>query len=131
MLGSDNLPAEPGLLVQILPNEEVDDQELLDLTTQLREDLLDLDVFAVEPITDVKAPDHSKGAVAAVGGWLAVNLGREALRVVVSRIVAWASRSNSTIEIIHGTDVLRVTAVSQEQQNRLIDDWIRRQATIA
>jgi hypothetical protein len=117
------------LVVQVLSAPDSDEEELAELTTLLRADLLELDVAAVDPVAQGQAPDQAKGAVAAVAGWLTVNLGREALRAVVGRVAAWAARSNSTVEITLGGDVLKVTGVSPDQQNRLIDEWIRRQAS--
>jgi hypothetical protein len=82
----------------------------------------------VEPVSSNNAPPGSKGAVAAVGGWLAVNLGPAALRGVVGRLVAWATANGRTVEISVAGDVLKVTGINEDQQNRLIDEWLTRQA---
>ena len=126
MSGYGGTSSDADLLVQVLPPAETDDDELTELALLLRDDLLDLEVSAVEPVTEGPAPGGSKGAVATVAGWLAVRLGPEALRMVVSRIVAWASRSNASVEVSLGGDVLKVTGVSRAQQDRLIEDWISR-----
>lgn len=119
---------QPPLLVQVQPAPGVDDEALEDLAGLLREDLLlALDVNAVDPVTAAGAPEQSKGALAVVAGWLSVNLGREALRAVVSRIGAWAAQSHSTVEVSLGGDVLKLTGASRDQQNRVIDEWLRRQ----
>jgi hypothetical protein len=82
-------------------------------------------VQAAEP------PAGSKGGLAAIGGWLAVNLGPAALRSVVHRIAGWATQNDKTVEIRLGEDVLKVTGVSQDQQDRLINEWLNRQAASA
>ena len=123
MSGYGEMGPAGDLLVQVLPSADADDDELALL---LRDDLLDLEVSAVEPVTEGPTPDGSKGVVAAVAGWLAVKLGPEALRVVIDRITSWASRSNTSVELSLGGDVLKVTGVSRAQQDRLIEDWISR-----
>ena len=120
------LTANDPLLVHVLPRPDGDDEELAELTALLREEVAALDVAAVEPVTEEQPPESSKGIAAVIGGWLAVNLGREALRAVVARVTAWATQANLTVELSVGGDVLKVSGISREQQNRLIDDWIDR-----
>ncbi len=106
-----------------------DDRELAELTHLLREDLLDLDVQAVDAVPSGRdAPDLSKGVLEVVGGWLAVNLGPEVLRTVVARVSTWASRNSRSVELSLGGDVLKLTGVTSAQQERLIDEWLARQA---
>lgn len=120
-----NSPIRPAeVYLQIQPSPDRDDLELTELAALLRADLLDLDLAAVEPVYPNQAPEGSKGPVAAVAGWLSVNLGREALRAVANRVAAWASRSNSTVELTLGGDVLILRGVTSEQQNRLIDVFV-------
>jgi hypothetical protein len=115
-----------GLVVRVQPLPGGDDEEMAERTSGLRMDLLDLDVAQVEPVTE-PAPESSKGGMAAVGGWLAVNLGSAALRAVIARVAAWAARTNSTVELSLGGDVLKVTGLDRDQQQRLIDEWLARQ----
>ena len=116
------------LLVQVSSSPDGDAEELAEMVARLREDLLELDVRAAEPMLEARAPDSSKGALAAVGGWLVVTLGPEALRTVIHRVAAWATRTNSTVEISLGGDVLKVTGLDRDQQNLLINEWLNRQA---
>ena len=89
---------EDDVLVKVSPSG-TDAEDLAELTRLLRDDLLDLDVLAVEPVPSGQdAPEDSKGVLELVAGWLAVNLGPEALRVVVSRVAGWAARNDRTVE---------------------------------
>jgi hypothetical protein len=115
------------VLLHVLSAPDGDAEELAAMTASLLDELLDLDIAAAEPVYG-DAPVGSKGALAAVGGWLVVNLGPAALRSVVRRLVAWAAHNDRTVEISVAGDVLKVTGVNEEQQNRLIDEWLTRQA---
>ena len=115
------------LLVQVSSLPDGDAEELSEMVAQLREELLELSVDAAEPLREDAAPDSSKGALAAVGGWLVVTLGPEALRTVIHRVAAWATRTNSTVEISLGGDVLKVTGLDRDQQKLLIEEWLTRQ----
>ena len=119
---------EDDVLVKVSPSG-TDAEDLAELTRLLRDDLLDLDVLAVEPVPSGQdAPEDSKGVLELVAGWLAVNLGPEALRVVVSRVAGWAARNDRTVEVTMAGDVLKLTGVTSQQQDRLIDEWLARQA---
>ena len=127
MRGDRGVASEP-LIVGLLPSSDSDAEELADLAELLRDDLLNLDVDSVQPLTADEVPEQAKGAVAVVAGWLAVNLGTEALRAVVSRVVAFATQHGKTIELTLGHDTLKVSGLSRQQQDRLIDEWLARQA---
>ncbi len=64
-----------GLVVQVYPAPDDDASELAELAGLLRGELLDLDVSAVDRLPEEAVPLGAKG-VAAVAGWLAVQLGR-------------------------------------------------------
>jgi hypothetical protein len=57
------------VLVQVLASPEDDDQELDDLASLLRDELLELDVSGVDRVEAGDLPDRSKGVLATVGGW--------------------------------------------------------------
>jgi hypothetical protein len=115
------------LTVQVWPEPGGDDEELADLTARLRGELLDVDVDAVESLTEADAPEWAKGLGALVG-WLAVRLSWTRAREVISAAREWAGRNNRVIEVSYGGDSLKVTGVTSEQQERLIDDWLARHA---
>jgi hypothetical protein len=118
------------LVVQVLPPDGSDAQELEELTALLRGELLDLDVAAADPMTAEHGPEDAKGALAEIGGWLAVHLGPATLRGVVSTLAAWAGRNNKTVEISFGDgDLLKLSGVTASQQEKIIDEWIARHAS--
>ena len=114
-----------GLVLQVHPRPPEDAGELAELTGLLRGELLDLDVIAVEPIPDEDLPAGAKG-VAAVAGWLAVQLDPEALRRVLTKVADWVARNDRGVEVSYGGDTLKLTRVTREQQERIIDDWLAR-----
>ena len=119
------------VLVQVMATVDGGPEEVMDAAVLLQEDLLDLDVTSVAPLRRGEMPDGSKGGLAEVAGWLAINLGPAALRVIVNRVVTWATQSGNSVEISIGGDVLKVSGVSDIQQERLIDDWLARHPAIA
>lgn len=116
-----------GLVLQVVLGPDDDAGELAELSGLLRSELLDLDVAAVEQLTDGAVPAGVKG-VAAVAGWLAVQLGPEALRAVLAKVADWAARNDRGVEVTYGGDTLKLTRVTREQQEKIIDDWLARHA---
>jgi len=114
-----------GLVVRVHPVPDEDAGELAELTGLLRGELLDLNVAAVERPAEGAVPAGAKG-VAAVAGWLAVQLGPEALRAVLAKIADWAARNDRGLEVTYGGDTLKLTRITREQQETIIDDWLAR-----
>ena len=109
-----------------------DADRLEDLALLLRQDLLALDVNAVEPDRAGTAPEGTRGALAAIAGVLVVSLQPtvQVIGAVVATVRAWMGRSGQrSVKIEIGGDVLELTGTSDEVQKRLVDDWIRRHAT--
>ncbi len=90
-----------GLVLQVCPSPEDDAGELADLARLLRGELLDLDVSAIDRLPDEAVPPGAKG-LAAIAGWLAVQLGPEALRAVLAKVADWATRNNRAVEVSYG-----------------------------
>ena len=126
-----NSRADDVLRVQVLPGDDDADQ-LDELTLLLREELLELDVAAVEPLAQESAPEDAKGALAALGGWLAVHFGaaglRAGLKAVVNVVASWAGRTGKTVELTIGGDTLKVTGASAEMQARIVEEFFARQS---
>jgi hypothetical protein len=114
-----------GLVLQVYPGPDDDAEELAELTRLLQGELLDLDVAAVERFPVGAVPAGTKG-VAAFAGWLAVQLGPEALRAVLAKIANWAARSDRSVEVTYSGDTLKLTRATREQQEKIIDDWLAR-----
>jgi hypothetical protein len=120
-----------GLTLQVQPmpgghEDELD--ELMEVTERLRLELLELDVAAVDPVSETTAPEHAKG-LATVAGWLVVQFGSvSGLRAVVDVVRGWAARTNRVVELNYGGDVLKLTGVTSAQQEKIIDGWLARHA---
>jgi hypothetical protein len=114
-----------GVILQLQGGPDDDTAELAELTQLLRGELLDLDVAAVEPVAAQDLPAGAKGAGVVVG-WLAVNLGPEALRAVLMKISDWVDRSGRGVEVTRGGETLKLTRATRAQQEKLVDDWLDR-----
>lgn len=116
------------LVVQVIPVADDDAGELAELTGLLQGELLDLDVAAVEQSPTGVVPSGAKG-LAAVAGWLAVQLGPGSLRAVLAKVAEWAARNDRSVEVTYGGDTLKLTRATPEQQEKIIDDWLARHST--
>ncbi|MFC6082390.1 hypothetical protein [Sphaerisporangium aureirubrum] len=117
-----------GLTLHVLPADDGDPEELAELIGRLRTELLDLDVLSADVPAPEDVPEAAKG-LGGVPGWLVVQLGTlEGLRAMVTAVRNWVSRSGRTVEITIAGDTLKLTAVTAEQQQRIIDAWLARHA---
>lgn len=114
-----------GLVLQVCPAPEDDAGELNELTGRLRAELLDLDVQGVDRLSGAGVPPGAKG-VADVAGWLAVQLGPEALRAVLAKMADWVTRNDRVVEVSYGGDTLKLSRATHEQQEKIIDAWLGR-----
>jgi hypothetical protein len=114
-----------GVVVQVCPGPGDDAGELAELAALLRGELLGLDVSAVDWLPDEAVPPGAKG-VASVAGWLAVQLGPEALRAVLAKVADWVTRNDRVVEVSYGGDTLKLGRATREQQERIIDGWLAR-----
>lgn len=114
-----------GLVLQVCPVPGDEAEELVELAGLLRGELLDLDVFAVDRLPDEAVPPGAKG-VAAIAGWLAVQLGPEALRAVLAKVADWVTRNDRVVEVSYGGDTLKLGRATREQQEKIIDGWLAR-----
>ncbi|WP_162466110.1 hypothetical protein [Streptomyces taklimakanensis] len=114
-----------------------DDAERLELATSaLREELLELDVERVDAVSAGPAPDGSRALdVAEIGGLLVtVAQAPVALHELVTAVRHWLARSTDfgagdrTAELTIDGDTLKVTGVSAETQDRIVDAWLRAHA---
>jgi hypothetical protein len=118
-----------GLVLQVCPAPEDDAGGLAELAGMLRGELLDLDVSAVEQLHDEAVPPGAKG-VAAIAGWLAVQLGPEALRAVLAKVADWVTRNDRLVEVSYGGDTLKLGRATREQQEKIIDGWLARHPAV-
>ena len=117
------------LALQVGETPDGDAEELAELLQGLRGQLLELDVDSVEPVSDKDLPAGAKG-LGTLAGRLAVKLGTgKGLRAVIAAVREWSSRTGRTVEISYGSDVLKLTGATTEQQDKIIDAWVARHAS--
>jgi hypothetical protein len=115
--------------VRISAEEDADREELTELTLQLQEELLELDIDGVEQPSS-RAPDGAKAAGAVELGSLVVSLGTGAISALVHTIQAWLHRSEAKSVVIEmGGDKLEIHGVSSEAEHALVRDWIKKHQT--
>lgn len=125
--GLDEMTNEGDLVVCVCTAPGDDAEELAEVTRRLRAELLDLDVQAVNPVTDADVPEGAKG-LPAVAGWLAVHLGSEGLRTVLAKVADWASRNDRTVEVTLAGGTLKLGRATRDQQEKIIDAWLAQHA---
>ena len=117
-----------GLILQVLPAADSDAEELADLAAELHAELLSVDGASVAPLPAEAAPAGAKG-LGDVAGWLVAQFGTlDGLRVVVTTVHGWVSRTGRSVEVSIDGDVLKVTGVTSHQQGEIIDAWLARHA---
>lgn len=123
----DEHPA--ALSVQIAVGPDGDAEEVAQATLQLRRELLDLDVDAVEVPGAGEPPPGSRAVDVATLGALVVNLTEpQLLAAVVATVRSWLGSSRRSIKLQLGGDALELTGVSSAEQRRLTDEWLARHA---
>jgi hypothetical protein len=116
------------LKVELEPGEDAGADEHDELTRALREELLELDVEAVERPADA-APEGARGVDAVALGTLLVTLGQGALGIVTSAIGRWvARRGGRSVTLELDGDRIELSGVSEEDQRRLIETFVARHA---
>ena len=124
----DERPA--ALSVQVAVGPDGDAEEVAQATLQLRRELRDLDVDAVEVPGAGEPPPGSRAADVAAVGALVVNLAdSQLLATVVTAVRSWLAGSpRRSIKLQLGGDALELTGVSSSEQRRLTDEWLARHA---
>ncbi|MBD1862435.1 MULTISPECIES: hypothetical protein [Trichocoleus] len=117
------------LLLKISSELDLDAEELEQLTQQLREELLELDVESVNLVRAGEAPKGAKVGDPISWGTILVTLlaAGGVVTTLINAIQSWLARDErrSIIMEING-DKLQITGVSSKEQQQLIDAWIDR-----
>lgn len=114
-----------------LEDTEDDAEELEELTRQLRDELLLLEVDHVERVPAGEAPAGTRsGELAAVGALLVGIAGHPGLLpAVVDTVRGWLARvGQRSVKLQMDGDVLEVTGISSRQQEQLVNTWLARHA---
>ncbi|GGR16950.1 hypothetical protein WEB32_21975 [Streptomyces netropsis] len=114
-----------------LREDGADTEYLNSLAGYLRQELLQLDVADVTPLSTGAAPQGARAFDAAAAGGLLVSLGQSAvmLQSVVSAVSQWLSRSRGvsrTVRVELGDDVLELSDVSAADRERLVELFVSR-----
>jgi hypothetical protein len=128
-MGESMAERQTWLKLKIEPGDAADEEEFADLTQQLRQELLELDVLAVEPASAGQAPEQSKGVDVEAAGSLIVGLTGSTglLTKIIGTVQAWLSRRGPrSVRLELDGDVLEVTGVSSREQRELINLWVDR-----
>ena len=119
-------PATLGIHVAVGP--DADAGEVAEATLQLRRELLDLDVEAIElPRAGEPPPGTRAVELAAVGALLVTVAQFPLLTPVVAAVRSWlAGAQQRSIKLELDGDVLELSGLSSTEQRRLTDEWLRR-----
>ena len=110
---------------------EADAEELEQLTRQLRAELLELDVTAVDLVKAGKIPEKAKAGDPISWGVLLLTLAAPGgvLTSLINLLQSWLSRHERrslTIDIQGDKLELKGIPISPEERQRLLDDWLSR-----
>lgn len=112
-----------GLRLEAALEPDPDAAELEHATSQLREELLELDLERVDRPTE-PAPPGSRGLDVAALSTLLVGAGGGAIGPVLSAVQSWvARRSSRSVKITIDGDSLKLTNSSREDQRRLVESF--------
>jgi hypothetical protein len=117
------------LRVAVQGTANTDAEEVAMLTNRLRDELLGLDVDAVDPASGGVAPDSSKGVGLLAAGGLVVRFVRspDLLQSIIDGVRSWLGRQHArSIKLTLDGDSLELTRVSSAEQDRLVDLWVMR-----
>jgi hypothetical protein len=122
----EDQPTRLGIGVAVGPDADAED--VAEATLQLRRELLDLDVNAVElPPAGEPPPGTRAVDLTAIGALVVTLTQSQLLTAVVAAVQSWLSRSpRRSIKLELGGDVLELTGVASDEQRRLTDEWLRR-----
>jgi hypothetical protein len=125
-VGMEEQPATLGIQVAVGP--DADAEEVVDATLQLRRELLDLDVEAVELVRAGEPPPGTRGVELAALGALVVTVGQSPLfGPVLATVRSWLAGSQQrSVTLKLDDDILELTGLSSKEQQRLADEWLDR-----
>ena len=117
------------LVLNIVPGPEDDTEQLEVLTQQLREELIELDVEAVDFINVRERHPRVKSGDPFTWGMLVVTLAASGgvLTKLIDMLQSWLTRSDSrSLSLEIDGDKLEVTDISSQKQQQLIEYWLSR-----
>jgi hypothetical protein len=115
--------------IQVAAGPDADAEEVAEATLQLRRELLDLDVEAVELARAGEPPPGTRGVELAALGALVVTVAQSPLfGPVLATVRSWLAGSpqQRSVKLELDGDVLELTGLSSKEQQRLADEWLGR-----
>jgi hypothetical protein len=112
-----------------IDSQESDDERLLELTTNLHEELEQLDVETIRTPTQSSLQEGAKSGDVVTWGQLLLTLAASGgvLTSVIATLKAWLLRQTKcSIKVEMDGDVLEIKGVDSEDQRRIIDQWLAR-----
>ncbi|MDQ3104701.1 MAG: hypothetical protein M3Q87_05695 [Actinomycetota bacterium] len=120
-------------LVVSIADVEADSERLDELTLALRRELLELDVDDVERLSAGQAPVGTRGFDVATVGALLVTLSSSASAVgsLITTVRGWLMHAPAgrSVELAIGDKSIKLSGATNEQQERLIHEFLRSVAT--
>jgi hypothetical protein len=117
------------IVIAVMLDTDADGAEFELATSQLRRELLELDVDDVKAPRGGEAPPGARGVGAAEIGTLLVAAGRVAIGPIVAAIQSWvARRASRSVKLTIDGDSIEVSNVSPEDQRELIQSFLARHA---
>jgi len=118
------------VLLAVAPDPKLDGEAVERLTRQLRTEVAALDVESVAPAPGGSVPDGAKAADPVTVGAIVVALSASGgvLPALAETLRAWLDRHDRAraISMTIDGDSIEVTRATTEQQNALIDAFVRR-----
>ena len=116
--------------IAIEPESGIDGEELDQQLRWLREELLELEVEAVDRVSGDTAPDGAKAPAADLASTLVIAFSNSAVLVALVGVLrTWLSRgSGRKVKLQIGADSIEIEGLSTADQDKLIEQWIARNA---
>ncbi|MFE5023120.1 hypothetical protein ACFRAO_07250 [Streptomyces sp. NPDC056656] len=122
-------------LLILLSEEGAEAEHVAELTTYLREELLDLDVEDVSAVPGEEVPAGARAVDVTQIGSLLVTLGTSAtaLNQVVTVIRSWLGRCQDTrpsLRLTLDNDTLEISEATDEQITEAFDIFVQKHSTV-
>ena len=117
------------MMLRLDAGADADAHELNELTTQLRRQLLELDLEAVDRVRTGETPPGARAADFMALGALVVTLGKSPglMKGVIGVVQSWLAASHGrSVELQIAGDTIKVGGLSLDEQQRLVDLFVQR-----
>jgi hypothetical protein len=117
----------PPVAIAVALPDDADAEELDAAARALRDELLELDVAAVDRVPAGPVPEGARAVEASVLAAMAVQLGQATLGAVLGTIRAWVGRgADRSVKLTVDGDTIELSHVSGDVQQELIAAFLAR-----